>query len=150
MKICKKELLLLGGIYQILALILSSFDSEIALTTNAILYVLFWVAVLAMSLMLIPSWGFVHKINQMMPRLSVFLASIGWIPYFSVIYSIVTVISDYIVNGSNSLTVFLNNYIPVYNVFLGLIGFSLLYAFYKVFFKKEYLNMSCYNYKQIA
>ncbi len=150
MKICKKELLLLGGMYQILAIIFNLFDNEIALTMGAILYVLFWVAVLFMSMSLIPSWEFVHKTNHNFPRLSVFLASIGWIPYFSVIYSVITVISDYIVNGSNSLTVFLNNYMPVYDVFLSLVCLSLLYAFYKVFFKKEHLNMSCEFNSQIV
>ena len=150
MKICKKELLLLGGIYQVLAIILNFFNNEIALTMSAILYILFWVAVLFMSMSFISTWEFVHKTNHHFPKLSVFLASIGWIPYFSVIYSIITVITDYMVNGSNSLTVFLNNYMPVYDIFLALVCASLLYAFYKVFYKKEYLNMSCYNYNQIA
>ena len=101
-----------------------------------------------MSLSIINTWGFVHKTNEAFPKTSVFLASIGWIPYFSVIYAFLTVIIDYIVTGSNSLTVFLNNYMSVVDVYLALIGISILYAMYKVFYKHEDLNMSCYNYKQ--
>ncbi len=148
MKICKSELLLLGGMYQVLAFILSYFNTPLANASLGILYILFWIAVLAMSLSIINTWGFVHRTNEAFPKISVFLASIGWIPYFSVIFAFLTVIVDYIVTGSNSLTVFLNNYMPIADVFLGLIVLSLLYASYKVFYKHEDLNMSCYNYKQ--
>ena len=148
MKICKSELLLLGGMYQILAFILSYIDTPLADATLGILYIMFWIAVLAMSLSIINTWGFVHRTNEAFPKISVFLASIGWIPYFSVIYAFLTVIIDYMVTGSNSLTVFLNNYMPVVSVYLSLIALSLIYAIYKVFYKHEDLNMSCYNYKQ--
>ena len=134
--------------YQFLAFILSMFNTPLANASLGILYILFWIAVLAMSLSIINTWGFVHKTNEAFPKTSVFLASIGWIPYFSVIYAFLTVIIDYIVTGSNSLTVFLNNYMSVVDVYLALIGISILYAMYKVFYKHEDLNMSCYNYKQ--
>lgn len=146
MKICKSELLLLGGMYQVLALILGMFNNEFVYAMGGILYILFWVAVLFMSLSVVSSWGFVHKMNESFPRISVFLASIGWIPYFAVIYAVVSMVVDYIVTGSDSVTVFLNNYMPVYDVYMALIVFSLLYAAYKVFYKKEDLAMSCYNY----
>ena len=145
MKICKNELLLLGGMYQLVAIILSLFNTEMAYVTSGILYILFWIAVLALSMAFVSSWGFVHKMNNMMPRLSVFLASIGWIPYFTVLYAILSVIVDYIVTGSDSVTVFLNNYMPVYQVYQAAVILSLLYAAYKVFYKKEDLIMSCYN-----
>ena len=74
-----------------------------------------------------------------------FLASIGWIPYFTVIYAVITMLTDYMVTGNDSVTVFLNNYMPVYDVYMALIVLSLLYAMYKVFYKKEDLIMSCYN-----
>ncbi len=146
MKICKSELLLLGGMYQVLALILGMFNNEFVYAMGGILYILFWVAVLFMSLSVVSSWGFVHKMNESFPRISVFLASIGWIPYFAVIYAVISMVVDYIVTGSDSVTVFLNNYMPVYDVYMALIVFSLLYAGYKVFYKKEDLAMSCYNY----
>ena len=150
MKICKNELLLLGGMYQVLAVVLSMFNNEYTYAMVGMLYILFWVAVLFMSLSLVSSWGFVHKMNEAFPRISVFLASVGWIPYFAVIYAVVSMIADYIVMGSDSVTVFLSNYMPVYDVYLSLIVISLLYATYKVFYKKEDLAMSCYNYNKLA
>lgn len=150
MKICRNELLLLGGMYQLIAVTLALFNTEIAYITSGILYILFWIAVLSLSLAFVSSWGFVYKMNNMMPKLSVFLASIGWIPYFTIIYALLSVTIDYIVTGSDSLTVFLNNYMPVYQVYQAAIILSLLYAAYKVFYKKEDLSMSCYNYHQQA
>lgn len=145
MKMCKSELLLLGGMYQVLAFILAMFNTEFAYATGGVLYILFWVAVLALSMSFVASWGFVHKMNENFPKISVFLASIGWIPYFTVIYAILTMLVDYMVTGNDSVTVFLNNYMPVYDVYMALIVLSLLYAMYKVFYKKEDLVMSCYN-----
>ena len=142
---CKSELLLLGGMYQVLAFILAMFNTEFAYATGGVLYILFWVAVLALSMSFVASWGFVHKMNENFPKISVFLASIGWIPYFTVIYAILTMLVDYMVTGNDSVTVFLNNYMPVYDVYMALIVLSLLYAMYKVFYKKEDLVMSCYN-----
>ena len=121
MKICRNELLLLGGMYQLFAFIVAMFNNQIAYAMGGVLYVLFWVAVLALSMSFIASWGFVHRMNENFPRLSVFLVSIGWIPYFSVIYAIIS-----------------------------LIVLSLLYAAYKVFYKGEDLAMSCYNYGSTA
>lgn len=146
MKICRNELLLLGGMYQLAAFIIALFNTQLSYAMGGVLYVLFWVAVLALSLSFISSWGFVHRMNENFPRLSVFLASIGWIPYFSVIYALVSLLVDYFVTGSDSMTVFLNNYMPVYDVYMAAIVLSLLYAAYKVFYKKEDLVMSCYNY----
>ena len=143
MKICRTELLLMGGMYQILAFIFAWFNSEISYAMGGILYIIFWVAVLALSLALVPSWGFVHRMNETFPRISVFLASIGWIPYFSVIYAIITYVVDTFTTGTDTLTTYLNNYMPVYDIFIVAIGISLLYATYKVFFKKEDLEMSC-------
>lgn len=142
---CKSELLLLGGMYQVLAFILAMFNTEFAYATGGVLYILFWVAVLALSMSFVASWGFVHRMNENFPKISVFLASIGWIPYFTVIYAILTMLTDYMVTGNDSVTVFLNNYMPVYDVYMALIVLSLLYAMYKVFYKKEDLIMSCYN-----
>ncbi len=142
---CKSELLLLGGMYQVLAFILAMFNTEFAYATGGVLYILFWVAVLALSMSFVASWGFVHRMNENFPKISVFLASIGWIPYFTVIYAILTMLVDYMVTGNDSVTVFLNNYMPVYDVYMALIVLSLLYAMYKVFYKKEDLVMSCYN-----
>jgi len=143
MKLCRNELLLMGGMYQALAFIVAMFSSEIGMAMLGVLYVLFWAAVLTLSLALVPSWGFVHRMNDAFPRLSVFLASIGWIPYFSVLYAIVTYIVDLFVSGSDSITVYLNNYMPVFDIYMAAIVISLLYATYKVFFKGEDLEMSC-------
>lgn len=142
---CKSELLLLGGMYQVLAFILAMFNTEFAYATGGVLYILFWVAVLALSMSFVASWGFVHRMNENFPKISVFLASIGWIPYFTVIYAVLTMLTDYMVTGNDSVTVFLNNYMPVYDVYMALIVLSLFYAMYKVFYKKEDLIMSCYN-----
>ena len=101
--------------------------------------------VLALSMSFINSINFVYKINDSFPKISVFLASIGWIPYFSVIYALISALTDYMYNGTDQLTIFLNNYMPVYDVYMALITLSLLYAFYKVFFQKQDLKMSCYN-----
>lgn len=150
MKICRNELLLLGGMYQLFAFIVAMFNNQIAYAMGGVLYVLFWVAVLALSMSFIASWGFVHRMNENFPRLSVFLASIGWIPYFSVIYALVSLVVDFFVTGSDSVTVFLNNYMPVYDFYMGAIVLSLLYAAYKVFYKGEDLAMSCYNYGNTA
>ena len=114
MKLCRDELLLLGGIYQVAALIVSLFTS-----------------------------GFVFQLNDRFPRISVFLASIGWIPYFAVLYALFSAAVDFMVSGSDSVTVFLNNYMPVYDVYMAAIILSLLYAAYKVFYKKEDLAMTC-------
>lgn len=148
MKICKNELLLLGGMYQVVAIGLSLFNTEVAYITSGVLYILFWIAVFSLSMAFVSSWGFVYKMNNMMPRLSVFLAAIGWIPYFTIFYALLSVVVDYIVTGSDSVTVFLNNYMPVYQVYQAAVVLSLLYASYKVFYKKEDLVMSCYNYNQ--
>ena len=75
--------------------------------------------------------------------MSVFVASIGWIPYFTVLYALFSVGVDYMVSGSDSVTVFLNNYMSVYDVYMAAIVISLLYAAYKVFYKKEDLLMVC-------
>lgn len=143
MKICRNELLLMGGMYQILAFIFALFNNEMTYAMGGVLYVLFWVAVLALSLALVPSWGFVHSMNDMFPRISVFLAAIGWIPYFSVLYALVSWGTDYMVSGTDSVTVFLNDYMPIYDIYMVAVVLSLLYAGYKVFVKGEDLEMHC-------
>ena len=143
MKLCRNELLLMGGMYQILAFVFALFNTELSVAMIGVLYVLFWVAVLTMSMALIPSWGFVHKMNDMFPKISVFLASIGWIPYFAVFYALLTYTVDFFVNGSDSVTAYLNNFMPVFDVYMAAIVLSLLYATYRVF-KGENLEMSCW------
>ena len=145
MKICKTELLLLGGTYQILFMLISMFDNAIAFSLASMLYILFWISVLALSLAFVNSWNFIHNLNSKFPRLSVFLASIGWIPYFQAIYALTSSITDYYYTSPDSLTIILNNYMPVYDVYMSLIVLSLFYAIYKVFYKKEDLTLSCYN-----
>ena len=61
MKLCRDELLLLGGIYQVAALIVSLFTSDIAYAVNGVLYILFWIAVLAIAFNWVP--GFVFSIE---------------------------------------------------------------------------------------
>ncbi len=141
MKLCKDELLLLGGIYQAAALAISLWTSEIAYAANGVLYLLFWIAVLAIVFNWVPE--FVFQLNDSFPRVSVFLASIGWVPYFTVLYALLSSGVDYMVSGSDSVTVFLNNYMPVFEVYMAAIIISLLYAAYKVFYKKEDLLMTC-------
>jgi hypothetical protein len=143
MKICRNELLLLGGLYQVTAFILALTNSSVAYATIGVLYLLFWLAVLALSLNFVSAWKFVYHLNENLPRLSVFLASVGWIPYFTIIYVLTSVGVDYFSNGADNLTLFLDKYIPVYDVYMAAIGLSILYAAYKVFFKKEDLVMSC-------
>lgn len=141
MRFCKDEMLLLGGIYQVAALIISLFTSEIAYAVNGVLYILFWIAVLAIAFNWVPE--FVFQFNDKFPRFSVFLASVGWIPYFVVLYALLSTAVDFMISGSDSITVFLNNYMPVYDVYMAAIVLSLLYAAYKVFYKKEDLLMTC-------
>ena len=141
MKLCKDELLLLGGIYQAAALAISLWTSEIAYAANGVLYLLFWIAVLAIVFNWVPE--FVFQLNDSFPRVSVFLASVGWIPYFVVLYALLSTAVDFMISGSDSITVFLNNYMPVYDVYMAAIVLSLLYAAYKVFYKKEDLLMTC-------
>lgn len=141
MKLCKDELLLLGGIYQTAALAISLWTSEIAYAANGVLYLLFWIAVLAIVFNWVPE--FVFQLNDSFPRVSVFLASIGWVPYFTVLYALLSSGVDYMVSGSDSVTAFLNNYMPVFEVYMAAIIISLLYAAYKVFYKKEDLLMTC-------
>ena len=141
MKLCKDELLLLGGIYQAAALAISLWTSEIAYAANGVLYLLFWIAVLAIVFNWVPE--FVFQLNDSFPRVSVFLASIGWVPYFTVLYALLSSGVDYMVSGSDSVTVFLNNYMPVFEMYMAAIIISLLYAAYKVFYKKEDLLMTC-------
>lgn len=141
MKLCKDELLLLGGIYQAAALAISLWTSEIAYAANGVLYLLFWIAVLAIVFNWVPE--FVFQFNDKFPRFSVFLASVGWIPYFVVLYALLSTAVDFMISGSDSITVFLNNYMPVYDVYMATIVLSLLYAAYKVFYKKEDLLMTC-------
>ena len=141
MKLCKDELLLLGGIYQAAALAISLWTSEIAYAANGVLYLLFWIAVLAIVFNWVPE--FVFQLNDSFPRVSVFLASIGWVPYFVVLYALLSTAVDFMISGSDSITVFLNNYMPVYDVYMAAIVLSLLYAAYKVFYKKEDLLMTC-------
>lgn len=62
MKLCRDELLLLGGIYQVAALIVSLFTSDIAYAVNGVLYILFWIAVLAIAFNWVP--GFVFQLND--------------------------------------------------------------------------------------
>ena len=141
MKLCKDELLLFCCMYQIIALIISLFTSEIAYAINGFLYIVFWLAVLAIAFNWVPR--FVFQMNDRFPRMSVFMASIGWIPYFTVLYALFSAGVDYMVSGSDSVTVFLNNYMPLYDVYMAAIVISLLYAAYKVFYKKEDLLMAC-------
>lgn len=143
MRLCRNELLLMGGMYQILAFLLAFSGSELAMAMGGVLYILFWAAVLALSLALVPSWEFVHHMNERFPRISLFLASIGWIPYFTVFYALLTYVVDFFVNGSDSITVYLNNIVAVGDVFFAAIVLSLLYATYRVF-KGENLEMSCW------
>ena len=143
MRLCKNELLLMGGMYQILAVVLAFSGSEIAVAMGGVLYILFWAAVLALSLALVSSWNFVHQMNENFPRISLFLASIGWIPYFTVFYALLTYVVDFFVNGTDSITVFLNNIVAVNDVYFAAIVLSLLYATYRVF-KGENLEMSCW------
>ena len=63
MKLCRDELLLLGGIYQVAALIVSLFTSDIAYAVNGVLYILFWIAVLAIAFNWVP--GFVFQLNEL-------------------------------------------------------------------------------------
>lgn len=142
MRLCRNELLLMGGMYQFLAFVFALFNTEIAMAMGGVLYVLFWAAVLTLSLALIPSWGFVHQMNDMFPRISLFLASIGWIPYFAVFYTLLTYVADFFTDGSDSVTAFLDNFMPVYDVYMAAVVLSLLYAFYRIF-KGEDLEMSC-------
>lgn len=141
MRLCRNELLLFGGMYQVVAAIVALFTAQVFNAAGGILYILFWLGVLAISLN--QNLGFVYQMNERFPRLSVFLASIGWIPYFSVIYALFSLAVDYIFSGSDTVTVFLNNYMPVYDVYMAAVVLSLLYASYKVFYKKEDLAMSC-------
>lgn len=143
MRLCKNELLLMGGMYQILAFILAFSGSDIAIAMGGVLYILFWAAVLALSLALVSSWDFVHQMNEHFPKISLFLASIGWIPYFTVFYALLTYVVDFFVNGADSITVFLNHIVAVNDVFFAAIVLSLLYATYRVF-KGENLEMSCW------
>ena len=142
MRLCRNELLLLGGMYQALAFIFAFINTEISLAMLGVLYVLFWAAVLTLSLALVPSWSFVHSMNDTFPRISLFLASIGWIPYFAVFYALLTYVVDFFVSGTDTITVYLSNYMPVYDVYMAAIALSLLYATYRVF-KGEDLEMSC-------
>ncbi len=141
MRLCKDELLLLGGMFQVTALCISLFMSEIAYAIIGLLYICFWLAVVAIVFNWVPK--FVFQMNDKFPRISVFMASIGWIPYFTVFYALFSTGVDFIVSGSDSITVFLNNYMPLYDVYKMAIGISLLYAAYKVFYKKEDLLMAC-------
>ena len=120
---------------------ISLWTSEIAYAANGVLYLLFWIAVLAIVFNWVPE--FVFQLNDSFPRVSVFLASIGWVPYFTVLYALLSSGVDYMVSGSDSVTVFLNNYMPVFEVYMAAIIISLLYAAYKVFYKKEDLLMTC-------
>ena len=141
MRLCKDEFLLLGGMFQATALMISLFMSEMAYAVIGLLYICFWLAVVAIVFNWVPK--FVFQMNDRFPRISVFLASIGWIPYFTVLYALISTGVDYMVSGSNSVTVFLNNYMSVYDVYMAAIVISLLYAAYKVFYKKEDLLMVC-------
>ncbi len=141
MRLCKDEFLLLGGMFQATALMISLFMSEMAYAVIGLLYICFWLAVVAIVFNWVPK--FVFRMNDRFPRISVFLASIGWIPYFTVLYALVSTGVDFLVSGSDSITVFLNNYMSVYDVYMAAIVISLLYAAYKVFYKKEDLLMVC-------
>lgn len=141
MRLCKDEFLLLGGMFQATALMISLFMSEMAYAVIGLLYICFWLAVVAIVFNWVPK--FVFQMNDRFPRISVFLASIGWIPYFTVLYALVSTGVDFLVSGSDSITVFLNNYMSVYDVYMAAIVISLLYAAYKVFYKKEDLLMVC-------
>ena len=81
--------------------------------------------------------------NDRFPRISLFLASIGWIPYFTVFYALLTYVADFFVNGSDSITIYLNNIIAIADVYFAAIVLSLLYAAYRVL-KGENLEMSCW------
>lgn len=141
MRLCKDEFLLLGGMFQATALMISLFISEMAYAVIGLLYICFWLAVVAIVFNWVPK--FVFQMNDRFPRISVFLASIGWIPYFTVLYALVSTGVDFLVSGSDSITVFLNNYMPLYDVYKIAVMISLLYAAYKVFYKKEDLLMVC-------
>lgn len=127
--------------FQATALMISLFMSEMAYAVIGLLYICFWLAVVAIVFNWVPK--FVFQMNDRFPRISVFLASIGWIPYFTVLYALVSTGVDFLVSGSDSITVFLNNYMPLYDVYKIAVMISLLYAAYKVFYKKEDLLMVC-------
>lgn len=70
MRLCKDEFLLLGGMFQATALMISLFMSEMVYAVIGLLYICFWLAVVAIVFNWVPK--FVFRMNDRFPRISVF------------------------------------------------------------------------------
>lgn len=133
MKLWSKEALILGGIYGILNTPFAYGDSEVAEKFATGLFWLFVFNILILCFNKTPrfiSW----TINKY-PRLSYYLTSIGWIPYFAIIIPALLLVSAFFVNYSDKSLSFCVDILH-YILELG-IPVSLAIAFIRQRFKKH-------------
>lgn len=133
MKLWSKEALVLGGIYGILSTPFAYSNNEIAEKFATGLFCLFILNVLILCFNKTPrfiSWAINHY-----PRLSYYLSSIGWIPYFAIIIPVLFLASAFFINYSDKSLSFCVDILH-YILELG-IPVSLAIAFIRQRFKKN-------------
>lgn len=85
MKLYSKEVLLLGGIYEILAIPLAYLPSEVANIVTDILFGIFIICIIMLFFNKIPK--FITFVQNSFPKISYYLTAIGGIPYAIMFFS---------------------------------------------------------------
>ncbi|MBO5039406.1 MAG: hypothetical protein J6C85_08170 [Alphaproteobacteria bacterium] len=129
-----KDILLLGGIYFIGSTVLAFFP-----TLNIADTIWLLLAVIALIILIFKKrLSFLEKLKNTLPRLSFFLTAIGWLPYVATSVSFLLLAIHLIFTNQIPLYLLQNIYIISEYIYAALFLLSLIYAAYRVFYKKEY------------
>lgn len=88
-----KQLLLLGGLFEIIFSILALFGNPLLGAINAIAFLIF--VVLAIVFLFKKKVAFAHRFAQKHGNISAYLYALGWLPYFTIPYTIITTVIIY-------------------------------------------------------
>lgn len=122
MKLWSKEALLLGGIYGILETPFTYLKFE--LITDILFFVFVCCAIM---LCFNKTPKFISKTIKNYPNISYYLVSIGWIPYFVILGTILFILSGFVINYSEGFLEMIFNYL--YYILPLLMFSSLVVAF---------------------
>ena len=124
MKLWSKEALLLGGIYGILETPFTYLKYEFI---TDILFIIFVCCAIMLCFNRTPK--FISKTIENYPNISYYLVSIGWIPYFVILGTILFILSGFIIDYSEIFLELVFNYL--YYISPLLVFASLIIAFIK-------------------
>lgn len=83
-----KQLLLLGGAFEIVLLALSLFSNPIIGLINLLLFMIFLIT--ALVFLFKHKVESVHRFAESHPEVAAFLYALGWLPYFAIPYIVIT------------------------------------------------------------